>query len=169
MSRWPALACVLALSAAPALAAPRRLESADYYRMRAVTSVQLSPDGTRIAYTVQTNDGPGRPRTQLWVMTLPDGAPARVGGRRQAASDPDVVARRPLDRVRGASRRQGGADVAGADGSAPARRWRRSTGTNSPLTFEGRAIAWSPDSQAHRLRLGHPGPGDGAGRAAIPS
>ena len=43
MNPWPALACVFALSAAPALAAPRRLESTDYYRMRAVTSVQLLP------------------------------------------------------------------------------------------------------------------------------
>jgi len=57
MTRWPALACVFALSAAAAAAAPRRLESTDYFRMRAVTSVQLSPDGTRAAYTVQTNDG----------------------------------------------------------------------------------------------------------------
>ena len=78
----------LALSAAPALAAPRRLESTDYYRMRAVTSVQISPDGTRAAYTVQTNDGPGRPRTQLWVMALPDGAPAQVGGPEAKGSDP---------------------------------------------------------------------------------
>ena len=88
MPRWPALACVFALSAAAAAAAPRRLESTDYFRMRAVTSVQLSPDGTRAAYTVQTSDGPGRPRTQLWVMALPDGSPAQVGGADARGSDP---------------------------------------------------------------------------------
>ena len=88
MRRWPAVACVLGLSAAPAAAAPRRLESADYYKMRAVTSVQVSPDGARAAYTVQTNDGPGRPRTQLWVMALPDGTPVQVGGPDGRGSDP---------------------------------------------------------------------------------
>ena len=78
----------LAVLAAPASAAARRLESADYYKMRAVTGVRLSPDAARAAYTVQTGDGPGRPRTQLWVTALPGGTPVRVGGAQARGSDP---------------------------------------------------------------------------------
>jgi hypothetical protein len=90
MNSWPALACVLALSAAPALAAPRRLESTDYYRMRAVTSVQLSPDGTRAAYTVQTSDGPTPAHPALG-----DGA---AGRRSRAGRRPDAKGSIPSGR-----------------------------------------------------------------------
>jgi len=54
------LVAVVALALLPATlsAAPRRLESTDYYKLRAVTGVALSPDGRRAAYTVQTTDAP---------------------------------------------------------------------------------------------------------------
>jgi dipeptidyl aminopeptidase/acylaminoacyl peptidase len=146
MRRGPAVACVLALSAAPAAAAPRRLESADYYKMRAVTSVQVSPDGARAAYTVQTNDGPGRPRTQLWVMALPDGAPVQVGGPEGRGSDPAWSPDGRWIAYAGARGDKDALTIVSADGGAP-RALADTAGTNSPLTFEGRAIAWSPDSK----------------------
>ncbi|HEU0109061.1 MAG TPA: hypothetical protein VFT38_22950, partial [Vicinamibacteria bacterium] len=119
MRRWPAVACVLGLSAAPAAAAPRRLESADYYKMRAVTSVQVSPDGARAAYTVQTNDGPGRPRTQLWVMALPDGTPVQVGGPDGRGSDPSWSPDGRWIAYAGARGEKDALMIAPADGGAP--------------------------------------------------
>src|SRR5262245_23588398 len=70
-------ALVLALS--HAAFSQTRLQSSDLLKLRSVTAVQLSPDGTRAAYVVDNNDGPGRPYGQLWVMTLADGKTVRVG------------------------------------------------------------------------------------------
>ncbi len=157
MRRGPAVACVLALSAAPAAAAPRRLESADYYKMRAVTSVQVSPDGARAAYTVQTSDGPGRPRTQLWVTALPDGAPVQVGGPEGRGSDPAWSPDGRWIAYAGARGDKDALMIVSADGGAP-RALADTAGTNSPLTFEGRAIAWSPDSKQIAFVSATPGP-----------
>ena len=157
MRRGPAVACVLALSAAPALAAARRLESTDYYKMRAVTSVQVSPDGSRAAYTVQTTDGPGRPRTQLWVMALPEGAPVQIGGPEGRGSDPNWSPDGRWIAYAGSSGDKDGLMIVPADGGAP-RALADTAGTNSPLTFEGRAIAWSPDSKQIAFVSATPGP-----------
>ena len=64
---WIALAvCVL-----PAL--PSGFQSSDFLKLRAVGTVQFSPDGARIAYSITRNDSPRRPFGQLWIMTLADG------------------------------------------------------------------------------------------------
>src|SRR5580700_7870797 len=46
------------------------LTSADLYKLHSVGDVQLSPDGSRIAYAVTNNDQPGRPYSQTWIMKL---------------------------------------------------------------------------------------------------
>jgi dipeptidyl aminopeptidase/acylaminoacyl peptidase len=158
MNPWPALACALVVSAVPAPAASRRLESTDLYRMRAVTSVQLSPDGTRAAYTVQTNDGPGRPRTQLWVKALPDGAPTQVGAPDARGSDPAWSPDGKWIAYAGKSGEKDALMVVAGDGSGTPRALAETQGTNSPLTFEGRAIAWSPDSKQIAFVSATPGP-----------
>src|SRR5882762_403655 len=88
MCPWPAVGRALAMSvfAVWAAAETRRLESADLLRMRSVDSVRLSPDGARVAYTVATNDQPGRPQRQLFVMTVADGQSVRLGGSEPASS-----------------------------------------------------------------------------------
>jgi Tol biopolymer transport system component len=61
----------------------RPLQSADYFKLRSVGSVQLSPDGSAIAYSVVRNDGERRPYRQLWIATLDaagDARHVRVGG-----------------------------------------------------------------------------------------
>ena len=72
-----------ALAALLACAAPARgrgLESRDLLALRSVASVALSPDGARVAYAVSSNDGPGRPYRQLYVVGIADGRSTRVGG-----------------------------------------------------------------------------------------
>jgi hypothetical protein len=53
-------ACGILLVAADA-AAQSPLQSSDLLKLRSVTSVQVSPDGARVAYVVENNDGSGRP------------------------------------------------------------------------------------------------------------
>jgi len=132
-------------SVAPAFAQARRLESADLLRMRAVDTVRLSPDGTRIAYTVATNDQPGRPQRQLFVMTVADGHGVRLGGN-EPASGPEWSPDGRLVVFKGTVDGKKGLAVSRPDGSG-LRLLAETTGTNSPLTFEGRAVAWSPDSK----------------------
>src|SRR4029453_1198036 len=65
-----------------------RLQSIDMLRLRSVAAVQLSPDATRVAYTVENNDGPGRPYTQLWVMTFAAAKSVRFGGEKDGPGGP---------------------------------------------------------------------------------
>jgi hypothetical protein len=54
--------CLLALAAlgiSVQAAAQARLQSSDLLKLRSVSGVRVSPDGTRVAYVVESNDGPG--------------------------------------------------------------------------------------------------------------
>jgi dipeptidyl aminopeptidase/acylaminoacyl peptidase len=156
MRPWPAgLAWCLAFLL-PAAAQGRRLESADYRRLRSVGDVELSPDGTRVAYTVTTHDGPGRPGRQLFVMTLADGRSVRLGGT-ETASSPEWSPDGRLIAFKGTAEGRRGLVVARPDGTG-LRFVAETVGTNSPLTFEGRTVAWSPDSKRLAFVSATPGP-----------
>src|SRR5256886_16602871 len=64
------LCCVLVLIRLVPSAAAQGLASGDLSRLRSVGSVELSPDGRRIAYGVVMRDRPGRPYGQLWIIDL---------------------------------------------------------------------------------------------------
>jgi dipeptidyl aminopeptidase/acylaminoacyl peptidase len=155
MRPWLPLA-FLFLSICPAGAHARPLESGDYRRLRSVAEVQLSPDGTRVAYTVATHDGPGRPVRQLFVMALADGRSVRLGGD-QPASAPAWSPDGRLVAFKGTAAGRAGLVVARPDGTG-LRFLAEMTGTNSPLTFEGRTIAWSADSARLAFVSATPGP-----------
>ena len=158
MRPWRAVETTLVICAlaASATAQTRRLESADLLRMRSVDSVRLSPDGARIAYTVVTQDQPGRPQRQLFVMTVGDGRSVRLGGN-EPASSPEWSPDGRLVAFKGAVGGKKGLAVSRPDGSG-LRLLGEMTGTNSPLTFEGRTIAWSPDSKRIAFVSATPGP-----------
>ena len=61
------------------------LEGGDLYRLRSVSGVQLSPDGTRIAYSLQKRDQPGRPYSETRIMEVASGKTTRLGGQAGAA------------------------------------------------------------------------------------
>ena len=74
----PGLALALLVAGPPAF--PRGLASTDVLRMRSAGDVAMAPDGTRLAYTIERSDRPGRPEKQLFVLTVADGKSVRVGG-----------------------------------------------------------------------------------------
>jgi dipeptidyl aminopeptidase/acylaminoacyl peptidase len=135
----------------------RPLRSDDYFKLRSVGALSFSPDGTRIAYSVEHNDGPKRPYRQLFVMTLADGKSVRVGADKDRAGEaywsPDGLWIAFSGSVDG----KDGLHVARPDGSG-AKLLAEMKGTNSPLTFEGRGIAWAPDSKRIAFVSTTPGP-----------
>src|SRR5262249_21666185 len=86
--RAPIALALVSLAALSGAARARTLESADYLKIRSAGDARISPDGAGIAYTVTTNDGPGRPARQLFVLTVADGRSSRIGGN-EPASDPE--------------------------------------------------------------------------------
>jgi dipeptidyl aminopeptidase/acylaminoacyl peptidase len=150
------LACgmVLAASTAPA---QDRLQSADLYKLRSVSGVEVSPDATRVAYTVENNDGTGRPYGQLWVMTLSDGKAIRFGGEKEPSGNPTWSPDGQWIAYRGRVGDKAGLLIAHPDGSG-ARFLAEMSGTNSPLPTTGRTLAWSPDGRRIAFVSSVPGP-----------
>jgi dipeptidyl aminopeptidase/acylaminoacyl peptidase len=153
-----ALSCVtLIVLVSPGALLARPLNSADLHKMRSVASVSLSPDGTRVAYTVEQNGATGRPYRQLYLAAWPAGPATRVGGEgdRSGAAiwSPDGTLVAFAGRIDGKS----GLHVANADGTGP-RFLTETMDTNSPLTFEGATIDWSPDSKRIAFVSSVPGP-----------
>jgi len=150
------LACALLLFTTDA-AAQGALQSADLLKLRAVTGMQLSPDGRRAAYIVENNDGTGRPYGQLWLMTLADGRATRIGVDREASGNPAWSPDGQSLAFRGRAGDKAGLVVARADGSG-ARFIAEMSGTNAPLPGAGRTVAWSPDSKRIAFVSSTPGP-----------
>jgi len=151
--------CSLPFSSALHAAAARGFESADLYRLKSVGDVQISPDGTRIAYSLQLNDRPGRPYSQVWVLDVASGQTVRIGSDTEPASgarwSPDGQHLAYAGRAAGGS----GLVVARADGSNPVF-VAPLAGTNHPLPTTGESISWSPGAAQIAFVSSTPGPED---------
>ncbi len=124
--------------------------SADLFELRSVGEVDLSPDGSRVAYAVVNNDQPGRPYSETWIMKLDSRETVRLAGR---ASTP----RWSPDGQWIAYQSGEGLAIVKPDGSgkvllAPI------GGTNHPLPSSGDRLTWSPNSKSIAFISSSPGP-----------
>jgi dipeptidyl aminopeptidase/acylaminoacyl peptidase len=148
--------CLLVTGPTLPLAA-RGLESADFLRMRSAGDVDLARSGTHVAYTVERNDRPGRPVKQVFVMTLADAKVQRVGGDGDTGSDPLWSPDGRWLAFKGLVAGKEGLHIVRPE-SGDLRFLAEVQGTNSPLTHEGRSLAWSPDSKRVAFVSTTPGP-----------
>src|SRR5262245_15359002 len=153
----PFVAPVLVALAAVDAWGQNRLQSGDLLKLRSVTSVQVSPDGQRVAYVVENNDGAGRPYGQLWVMTLADGKSVRFGAEKQSSGDPVWSHDGRSIAYRGTVDGKSGLVVARADGSGT-RFLAEASGTNAPLPGSSTTPTWSPDDKRIAFISSVPGP-----------
>jgi dipeptidyl aminopeptidase/acylaminoacyl peptidase len=136
---------VVLLNFAPSVTG-QGIASSDLSRLRSVGSVELSPDGRRIAYSVTMRDRPGRPYGQLWIMDVATQKTIRVGGEKDSGGGPLWSPDGKWFTFQGHQGEKGGLFVARPDGSdvtflaSP-------SGTNSPLPGTGRDFTWSPDGK----------------------
>jgi dipeptidyl aminopeptidase/acylaminoacyl peptidase len=154
--RTPVVLAVLALSSSAA-PAQDRLQSSDLLKLRSVFDVEVSPDAARVAYTVENNDGAGRPYGQLWVMTLADGKTTRFGGDKESSGNPEWSPDSQWIAYRGRVDDNAGLAIAHPVGSG-ARFLADMSGTNSPLPATGKTVAWSPDGRRIAFVSSVPGP-----------
>jgi dipeptidyl aminopeptidase/acylaminoacyl peptidase len=138
--------CLVVLLIYAQVSGAQGLSSTDLARLRSVASVELSPGGHRIAYSVTMRNRPGRPWSQLWVMDLDTKKSVRVGGEKDSGGGPLWSPEGKWLAFDGHRGEKSGLFVARPDGSdvtflAP---WE---GTNSPLPGTGKDFTWSPDGK----------------------
>jgi dipeptidyl aminopeptidase/acylaminoacyl peptidase len=147
---------LIALScAAESVAAP--FAAADYLKLRSVGAVRLSPDGKRVAYTVENHDRPGRQYSQIWIGTIVDGKSVRLGEAGGSASEPQWSPDGQRLAFAGRSGEGSALMIANADGSGT-RMLARLEGTNNPLPSTGKRFTWSPDGKQIAFVGAVPGP-----------
>ena len=140
-----------------ASARPAGFQSSDFLRLRSVGTVQLSPDGSRVAYTVTRSDGPRRPIGQLWIMTLSDGKALCLSAGDEPSGNPEWSPDGKWIAYSGRVGGKSGLVVARPDGSDK-KFLTAMDGTNAPLPTTGKTVTWSPDSKQIAYVSAQPGP-----------
>jgi dipeptidyl aminopeptidase/acylaminoacyl peptidase len=123
--------------------------SSDLYRLRSASEAELSPDGSRIAYSVMNNDQPGRPYSQTWILQLDTKQSTQLARASSPRWSPDG---QWLAYQTGEGLAISRPDGAGAILLAPM------SGTNHPLPGSGERLSWSPDSKSIAFVSSTPGP-----------
>jgi dipeptidyl aminopeptidase/acylaminoacyl peptidase len=138
-----ALLVALAAVAGPTAQTKPGLSSPDLYQLQSVGDVQLSPDGTHVAYSITHNERPGRPYSDTWIRDLATGKVTELNG----GSGPRWS--RDGRWVAYVGRIEEGAGLIVSDQNGEGERLIAPIdGTNHPLPTSGESVAWSPDGRA---------------------
>jgi dipeptidyl aminopeptidase/acylaminoacyl peptidase len=129
------------LPAVPPFSPSPAVQISDLYHLSSVSSVKLSPDGTRAAFDVQKRDRPGSPYSEVWTMELAAGQLSRVGEGSTPRWSPDGRRLGYLGRVGSGQSGIVISDDKGLELVAEVR------STNHPLPQVGERFAWSPDGR----------------------
>lgn len=134
----------------------RGLRITDLPALRTFGDVEISPDGSKLAYAITRNDIGARPSSEVWIRDLKSGATTRLGNGGAAAGprwSPDGTQIAFAGRVGDSS----GVAVAKADGTG-ARLLAVTAGTNAVLPRTGERLTWSPDGKQIAYTSTAPGP-----------
>jgi dipeptidyl aminopeptidase/acylaminoacyl peptidase len=132
-------------------------QSSDYLKLRSVGGVEISPDGSKIAYTVTREDGPRRPYGQVWIMNLADQKSICLSAGNEPSGNPQWSPDGKWIAYSGQLEGKSGLIVARADGSGK-KFLTAIEGSNAPLPNSGKTVAWSPDSKQIAYISAQPGP-----------
>lgn len=135
----------------------KTIKSSDLYRMRFVKEVEISPDGSSIAYTVVLNPTTGRTSNQLWTIEAGSGKSIRLTAEKDSGSTPVWSPDGKWIAFNGEVNKKQGLYIVRANGN-DLRFLAETKSTNSPLTYEGQSIEWSPDSKKIAFVSTTPGP-----------
>lgn len=133
------------------------IKSSDLYKMRSVRDAEISPDGSAIAYTVALNPTAGRTKNQLWLVETNNGKSLRLTAENDSGSTPVWSPDGKWIAFNGEVNKKEGLYIVKPDGSN-LRFLAETKSTNSPLTYEGQSIEWSPDSKKIAFVSTTPGP-----------
>ncbi len=147
----------LLFSAGALIAFADGFQSSDYLKLRSVGAVEISPDGSKIAYTVTREDGPRRPYGQVWIMNLADQKSICLSAGNEPSGNPQWSPDGKWIAYSGQLESKSGLIVARADGSAK-KFLTAMEGSNAPLPSTGKTVAWSPDSKQIAYVSAQPGP-----------
>jgi dipeptidyl aminopeptidase/acylaminoacyl peptidase len=126
-----------------------------------VTDVQVSPDGTQIAYVVQSHDlrgKPERPYSQIWVLNLTNHKRVRFGKGKDPSSAPEWSPDSKWIAYQGRAAKKPALMIAKPNGTGVRILLSPLLGTNTPLPLAGKRFAWSPDSKRLAFICAKPGP-----------
>ena len=160
---WLPLGLILAVAStevptrAAQIPGPASWTAADHLKLKNIGDVQISADGKRIAYTLQSNERAGRATSQLWMWDVTAGKAARVGGDKDTGAHPRWSPDGQWLAYLGRAEDESGLAIVKMDGS-PAVFLGRVVSTNHPLPSTGDVFAWSPGSSRIAFVSGVPGP-----------
>jgi dipeptidyl aminopeptidase/acylaminoacyl peptidase len=121
--------------------------SSDLQRLASVGDVQVSPDGSRVAYVVATNKKSGAPTRTLWLFDVAAGRHVQVGDDTSFSSSPRWSPDgRWLAFLGRADGRSGLMLVRVDDVVSDPELIAPVSGTNHPFPYTGESFAWSPGS-----------------------
>ena len=125
----------------------RGFQPEDIYALREVSDAQLSPDGSRVVYTV-SEVSPDHRHTisHLWIVPTAGGAPQRLTGDEASESTARWSPDGRLIAYFSDRDKQPGLWIVNADGSAP-QLVAHLARTNFFLPKAGESFTWSPDSR----------------------